>query len=69
MNEEKQEWAVLDCGKYPSEMNCRIKMMAPAEQVDQVIELAARHACDVHGHSDNQELRQALRTLIEYEVK
>ena len=28
----KGHWLVANCGKIPSEMNCRVVMMAPEEQ-------------------------------------
>lgn len=68
MSSNQEKWAVLDCGKYPSEKNCRIKMMCPAENVNELIDLACDHACKSHGHEDSQELRNDIRQLVEYQM-
>ncbi|MBM3468142.1 MAG: DUF1059 domain-containing protein [Alphaproteobacteria bacterium] len=60
-------WAVLDCGKYPSADNCKIKLSAPEDQVEKLIDLAAYHASKSHGHENSQELKNELRKLVEYE--
>ena len=66
---DQEKWAVLDCGKYPSEKNCRICMMCPAEEADELVELAAMHAVKSHAADDNQELREEIRSLVEYEMR
>lgn len=60
-------WAVLDCGKYPSEDNCKIKLSAPEDQVEKLVDLAAYHASKSHGHESTQELKNELRKLVQYE--
>lgn len=59
--------AVIDCGQFPSEDNCKIKISAPEEQVEKVIDVACEHACKKHGHQDSPELRKALREAVQYE--
>jgi predicted small metal-binding protein len=67
MSDQTRKWAVLDCGKYPSDNNCQIKMMAPADHLEDVLDIAVRHAIEKHGHQNQPELRNQLRTLITYE--
>lgn len=59
-------WAVLDCGRFPSEDNCRIKLSAPEDQVEKLVDLAVYHASKNHGHESTQELKNELRKLVEY---
>lgn len=61
-----KRWAVIDCGKFPSKDNCKIKLTAPEDQVEKIIDLAAYHACKGHEHQDSQELRNQIRSTIEY---
>jgi hypothetical protein len=65
MSHHKHRWAVLDCGKYPSEKNCKIKLMAPEDQVDEILELGVTHAVMSHGHAKTPELREMLKECIE----
>jgi len=63
----KKRWAVLDCGKYPSVDNCKIRLSAPEDQVDKLVDIAAYHASKNHGHENSQKLKDELRLLVEYE--
>ena len=49
----------IDCREFPSESNCTIAISA--DNVDEVVEAAAHHAVQVHGHDDTPELRDQLR--------
>ena len=49
----------IDCREFPSESNCTIAISA--DSVDEVVEAAAHHAVQVHGHDDTPELRDQLR--------
>jgi len=52
---------MIDCRAVPSESRCTVALAGePAELLD----LAARHAVDVHGHVDGRELRDALRAAM-----
>jgi hypothetical protein len=62
----KGRWAVVDCSKVPSENMCQMKMMAPEDQMDDLIEVACQHACTKHGHTDSPELRQGIRQSVEF---
>jgi hypothetical protein len=51
----------LDCRSIPSESNCSLTISG---EPDEVLRAAAAHAVDVHGHVDDDELRQGLRTAL-----
>ncbi len=51
----------IDCREFPSESNCTIAISADSE--DELIEAAAQHAVQVHGHQDSEELRDQLRNV------
>lgn len=55
---------MADCRRWPSEMNCSLTIIGEEEEV---IRAAAEHAVSVHGHEDNEELRQQMRELLEPE--
>lgn len=52
----------IDCREFPSESNCTIAISADSE--DELIDAAARHAAQVHGHQDSAELRAQLKGTI-----
>jgi len=49
----------IDCRDYPSETNCTVAISADSE--GELIEAAAQHAVQVHGHQDGPELRAQLQ--------
>jgi predicted small metal-binding protein len=49
----------IDCREFPSDTKCSVTIMADRE--DELIDAAARHAVDVHGHADTPELRKQLK--------
>lgn len=49
----------IDCRDFPSETGCTVAISADNE--DEVVEAAAQHAVQVHGHQDGPELRAMLR--------
>jgi len=51
----------IDCRTVPSESRCTVAL---AGEPDELLDLAARHAVDVHGHVDGPELRDALRAAM-----
>lgn len=59
------KWLVANCGKYPSEKNCKLVLMAPENQRDDLLDAVSAHAASVHGHTDNKELRQQLNEMVE----
>ena len=52
----------IDCRAFPSEMNCSITIIADTE--GELLEAAVQHAVAVHGHQDNPDLREKLRSVI-----
>jgi len=59
------KWIVANCGKFPSEKNCQLVLMAPEEQRDDLLDAVVNHAVKFHGHADNNELRNQLNTILE----
>jgi predicted small metal-binding protein len=55
---------MADCRRFPSESNCSLTIIG---EEDEVIRTAAEHAVSVHGHEDNDELREQVRGLLEDE--
>ena len=56
---------VIDCRDMPSESGCTLTI---AGTPDEVVIAAAEHAVSVHGHTDGEELRNALRGALKDEV-
>jgi predicted small metal-binding protein len=52
----------IDCREFPSESNCTVAISADTE--DELIDAAAQHAAQVHGHQDSPELRTQLKGAI-----
>lgn len=48
----------LDCRVVPSESHCSLTVTG---EEDEVVRAAAQHAVDVHGHTDDEQLRRELR--------
>ncbi len=49
----------------PSEKNCKLVMMAPADQKEDLIDAEVAHAVKSHGHQDTPELREKISKTIE----
>ena len=58
-------WVVANCGRFPSEKNCQLVIMAPADQRADLVAAASTHAIQVHGHDDTPELRRELNDFLE----
>jgi predicted small metal-binding protein len=56
---------VADCRDFPSEMNCSLAISGEEEEV---VRAASEHAASVHGHDNNAELRQQIRSGLKDEV-
>ena len=52
----------IDGREFPSESNCTVAISADSE--DELIDAAAQHAVQVHGHQDSPELRTQLRGAV-----
>jgi len=59
------KWLAVNCGKFPSEKNCQLVIMAPTSQRGDLVEAASAHAIKVHGHADSPQLRQELGEHLE----
>ena len=65
MNLKKGKWVVANCGKFPSEKNCQLVIMAPESQRQDLIEAAATHAAKTHGHENTPQLRQEINKMLD----
>jgi predicted small metal-binding protein len=52
----------IDCREFPSESNCTVAISADSE--DELIDAAAQHAAQVHGHKESPELRAQLKDAV-----
>jgi len=52
----------IDCREFPGESNCTIAISADSK--DELIDAAAQHAVQVHGHQDSPELRAQLSDAV-----
>jgi hypothetical protein len=59
------KWVVANCGKFPSEKNCRLVIMAPQHQRQDLIDAASEHAVKSHGHEDTQDLRREVDKVLD----
>lgn len=61
------EWLEVNCGKMPSEKNCKLVIMAPTGQEEDLLDAAVAHAIKTHGHkeSEAQAIRKGTRSQIE----
>ena len=51
----------IDCREHPSERGCTLRLEGTE---DEVLDAAVYHAIVSHGHTDNPELRETIRTLL-----
>ena len=58
------ERKVMDCGKYPSDNNCTLRISGKEEEV---MPAAIHHAVTAHGHEDSPEFRKHLKSMLEDE--
>ena len=58
-------WLAANCGKFPSDRNCKLVMMAPESQREDLVNAAVAHAVKDHGHADNAELRSQLGGILD----
>jgi hypothetical protein len=52
---------MIDCRAVPSDSGCTVTLHG---EPDELLDLAVRHAVDVHGHLDGPELRDGLRAAM-----
>jgi len=51
LNLEPGEWLYSNCGDMPSEKNCKLVMMAPKGQKDDLIAAGVEHMVHTHEHT------------------
>ena len=56
-----EERKSIDCRDYPSESGCTLRLEGGE---DEVLDAAVQHAITVHGHTENPELREQIRSLL-----
>lgn len=59
------KWLIANCGKHPSEKNCKVVLMAPENQRDDLLDAVINHAVKCHGHTDNKDLRAQINNILE----
>jgi len=52
----------IDCRDYPSESGCTVAISADSQ--NELVDAAAQHAVQVHGHQDGPELRAQLNQIV-----
>ena len=62
---QKGSWLAANCGKYPSDRNCQLVLMAPESQRADLLDAVVAHAVTSHGHENTPELRQELDKFLE----
>jgi predicted small metal-binding protein len=50
---------MVDCRDVPSERNCSLAIAG--DDIEDLIDAAAKHAADKHGHEDTPEMREMIR--------
>ena len=51
----------IDCREFPSESGCTLRIEGAEEEV---LDAAVSHAITKHGHTENPELREQIRSLL-----
>ncbi len=59
------KWLVSDCGKIPSESNCKLVIAAPVDQKAHLIDAVVVHSETVHGETDTPEYRAGVEKFLE----
>jgi predicted small metal-binding protein len=52
---------MIDCGMFPSEANCSLKISGTE---DEVVKAATEHAVSSHGHTAGPELESEIRSAL-----
>lgn len=55
------ERKAIDCRHHPSDRGCTLRLEGTEEEV---LDAAVNHAITSHGHTDNPELREQIRSLL-----
>ena len=57
-------WVVSNCAELPSEQNCQLVIMGPADQRGDLLDAAVAHAVGAHQHEGSPGLRAELDKLL-----
>ena len=57
-------WVVSNCAELPSEQNCQLVIMGPADQRSDLLDAGVAHAVGAHRHEESPELRAELDRLL-----
>jgi hypothetical protein len=55
----------VNCGKYPSDINCKLVMLAPENQRSDLLDAAVAHTLKTHKEKTTDELRTKLSKVLE----
>ena len=58
-------WLAANCGSLTSEKNCKLVIMAPEGQKEDLLDAAVVHAVKTHGHKEDTQLRKELGKHLE----
>ena len=58
------DWLVANCGDLPSEKGCKLVIMSPVDQREDLLNAAIQHAIDVHSHENTSELKTQLDSML-----
>ena len=58
-------WLAANCGNLPSEKDCKLVIMAPEGQKEDLLDAAVVHAVKAHGHKEDPQLRKELGEYLE----
>ena len=57
-------WLVANCGDLPSERGCKLVIMSPMDQREDLLNASVQHAIDVHSHEDTPQLRTDIDSML-----
>jgi hypothetical protein len=56
---------IANCGRFSSDTNCKLVIMAPEDQRSELVEAASTHAVRSPGHQDISELRREGNQIVD----
>jgi len=57
-------WLVANCGDLPSEKGCKLVIMSPMDQREDLLNASVQHAIDVHSHENTPKLRTDIDSML-----
>lgn len=60
----KGSWLVANCGDLPSEKGCKLVIMSPMDQREDLLNASVQHAIDVHSHENTSQLRTDIDSML-----